>query len=205
MRSSFVLFAGAAALAAMLAGCRVEKSTHGDGKEVNISTPFGGMHVKTNGADVLASIGLPGYPGAQAVNDDGNDNRSADVDMSFGGFQLRVKKADYRTDDSPEKVEAFYRDGMKRFGDVIACRDNHVVGSPARTVEGLTCENNEDKHHISVDDHSGNNQLELKAGSEQHQHIVEIEPDGGGTKIGLVVLDLPGKMTSGSENDDKRQ
>ena len=96
---------------AMLAGCRVEKSTHGDGKEVNISTPFGGMHVRTN-ADVLTSIGLPAYPGAQPMYDDGNDNRSADVDMSFGGFQLRVKKADFRTDDAPDKVEAFYRDGL---------------------------------------------------------------------------------------------
>jgi predicted small secreted protein len=204
MRSSVVLFAGVAALAAMLAGCRVEKSTHGDGKDVNISTPFGGMHVKTNGADVLASIGLPAYPGAQAVNDDGDDNRSADVDMSFGGFQLRVKAAKYRTDDSPEKVEAFYRDGMKRFGDVITCQNNQVVGSPAKTAEGLGCDN---KHggHVTVDDSPSKHKRELKAGSEQHQHIVEIEPDGGGTKIGLVVLDLPGKMTSGSENDDRRQ
>ena len=186
---------------AMLAGCRVEKTTNGDRKDVNISTPFGGMHVKTNGADVLASIGLPGYPGAQAVNDDGNDNRSADVDMSFGAFQLRVKKADFRTDDSPDKVEAFYRNGMKRFGDVIACRDNHLVGGPARTADGLTCDNGHNGH-VTVDDHEGNNQLELKAGSKQHQHIVEIEPDGGGTKIGLVALDLPGKMTV-DDGDDK--
>ena len=33
--------------------------------------------------------------------------------------------------------------------------------------------------------------LELKAGSRQHQHIVAINPEGTGTKLGLVALDLP--------------
>jgi hypothetical protein len=195
----FAIWVAMGMATAMLAGCRVEKKTHGDGKEVNISTPFGGMHVRTNEADMLASIGLPGYPGAQAVNDDGNDNRSADVDMSFGSFKLRVKKAEYRTDDSPEKVEAFYRNGMKRFGDVIACRDNHTVGEPARTAEGLTCDSRRNGH-VSLDDHAGNNKLQLETGSKQHRHIVEIEPDGDGTKIGLVALDLPGKMTLDDED-----
>ncbi|HEY4380337.1 MAG TPA: hypothetical protein VGN01_08320 [Acidobacteriaceae bacterium] len=200
-RNSAVLLVGGAALAGLLGGCRVEKSTHGDGKDVNISTPFGGMHVRTNGADAMTGIGLPSYPGAEAAYDDGNDNRSANVDMSFGAFQLRVKKADFRTDDAQDKVEAFYRDGMKRFGDVIACRNGHAVGSPERTVEGLTCDN-EGNHHISVDDHAGNNKLELKAGSKTHLHIVEIEPDGSGTKFGLVALDLPGKVTA-DERDGK--
>jgi hypothetical protein len=174
-----------------MAGCRVEKSTHGDSKDVTISTPFGGMHVKTNGQDVPASIGLGVYPGAQAVSDDGNDNQSADVDMSFGHFQLRVKKASYRTNDSPDKVEAFYRTELKRYGVVIACRNGKLVGSPARTDEGLTCDRNADRH-VTVDDHAGKDELELKTGSEQHQHLVEIDRDGGGTKIALVALDLPG-------------
>jgi len=179
----------------LAAGCRVEENKHGDSKDVQISIPFGGMHVKTNNADVAGSIGLAAYPGAQAVNDDGDDNRSADVDMSFGGFRLRVKEAKYRTGDSMEKVEAFYRGEMKRFGDVIACRDDHTVGTPAKTLEGLTCDSSHNAH-VTVDDHEGNNKLELKAGSKQYQHIVEIEPDGSGTKFGLVALDLP------KSNDD---
>jgi hypothetical protein len=43
--------------------------------------------------------------------------------------------------------------------------------------------------------------LELKAGSAQHQHLVEIDPEGSGTKFGVVALELPGKMFSG--DDDK--
>jgi hypothetical protein len=198
-RGSLAALLGAAVLATLLAGCRVEENKNGDSKDVNISTPFGGMHVKTNDTDAHASIGLPVYPGAQPVKEDDDNNRSADVDMSFGGYQLRVKVAKDHTDDSPAKVEAFYRDAMKRFGDVIACRDDHSVGAPSRTREGLTCERGQNGR-VNIDDHEGNNKLELKTGSKQHQHIVEIEPDGGGTRIELVGLDLPT-----ANSDDNRQ
>jgi predicted small secreted protein len=204
---SFVLCASVAALSGLLAGCRVEKTTNGDSKDVKIVTPFGGMNVKTNDADALAGIDLPAYPGAVAVKkDSGNDdNHSANVDMSFGGFKLKVKVAAFRTDDSPDKVESFYRDGMKRFGDVIVCKNNQPIGSPAKTGEGLTCDN---KHggHVSVNNDTSNHLMELKAGSEQHQHLVTMDQDGGGTKFSLVVLDLPGKISyDGDVDSDKRQ
>ena len=122
------------------------------------------------------------------------DNGSADVNMSFGGFQLRVKAVSYRTGDSPEKVEAFYRAGLKRFGDVIACRDNRAVGSPARTQEGLTCDNN--MGTTTRGRQAGEGRAGAEGGIDQHQHIVEIDAEGGGTKIGLVALDLPGDASS---------
>jgi len=195
--------AAAGLAVALLAGCRVESDKHGDSDDVKIATPFGGMQVKTNDAVVVEGIGLPTYPGAQLVKKD-KDDGSVDVNMSFGSFQLRVKAVSYRTGDSPEKVETFYRAGLKRFGDVIACRDNRVVGSPARTQEGLTCDNNNGNHY-SVDDKPEKGALELKAGSQQHQHIVEIDAEGGGTKIGLVALDLPGNATSQSGDEQNRQ
>jgi hypothetical protein len=200
--------AGLAAMglaAALLAGCEVETHKSGNGEDVKVATPFGGLRVKTDSADVLSSIGLPAYPGAEMVKKDKDkDNGSADVNMSFGGFQLRVKAMGFRTGDSPEKVVAFYRDGMKRFGDVIECRSERAVGTPVRTTEGLTCDN---KHggHIDVDDHPSKNKIELKAGSEQHQHLVEIETDDGGTKFGLVALDLPGRFFSDSGDDNDKQ
>jgi hypothetical protein len=47
--------------------------------------------------------------------------------------------------------------------------------------------------------------MELKTGSQQHQHIVALDPDGGGTKIGLVALDLPGKLSFGDSKDDDKE
>lgn len=203
MRTQQIAVWAAMGVAAMLmAGCHVEENQHGDSKDVKIVTPFGGMNVTTNDKDVLASIGLPAYPGAVAVNKDDDKDRSADVDMSFGDYKLRVKVANFRTDDSMDKVEAFYRDGLRRYGGAIACRNNLAVGSPATTAEGLTCNNTHDKH-VTVDN-PGTHQLELKAGSERHQHIVTIDPDGGGTKFSLVVLDLPGNMGDG-DNGGKRE
>jgi hypothetical protein len=201
LRVAGVAAAGLAAL--LLAGCRVESDKHGDSDNVKISTPFGGMQVKTNDAVATEGLGLPVYPGAQLLKKDKN-NGAADVNMNFGSFQLRVKAVSYRTGDSPEKVEAFYRAGLKRFGDVIACRDNRIVGTPARTLEGLTCDNNNGNHY-SVDDKPEKGALELKAGSQQHQHLVEIDAQGGGTKIGLVALDLPGDATSQSGDEQDRQ
>ena len=80
----------------LLAGCQVDSRDKGDGKEVKIATPFGGMHVTTNDKAVLEQIGLAAYPGATSVKKDKEDG-AADVDMSFAGFQLRVRAVGFRT------------------------------------------------------------------------------------------------------------
>ena len=93
---------------ALVSGCRIESDKHGDNDNVKIATPFGGMTVKTNDAAVVEGLGLPVYPGAELVKKDKN-NGAADVNISFGSFQLRVNAASYRTKDSPDQVTAFYR------------------------------------------------------------------------------------------------
>jgi hypothetical protein len=190
--------------ALLATGCRVESDDHGDGKNVKIATPFGGMSVKTDDASVLEAIGLPGYPGAVLVkkDKDKNNDGAADVNFSFGSFQLKVKAASYRTPDSPDKVQAFYRKALGRYGDVILCKNNRPVGTPTQTAEGLTC-SDEKGNHISVDD-DVSGKMELKAGSKMHQHIVGIDPDGSGTKFGMVALDLPGHFMSDDSNADEQ-
>jgi hypothetical protein len=184
----------AALLAASLIGCHVETHKNGDSDNVKIGTPFGGLQVRTNDSSALENMGMTAYPGAQMVQKNGEKgDGAADVDMHFGGFRMRVKAVTYRTQDPPDKVEAFYRDDLKRYGDVLTCAGETPVGTPAKTMQGLTC-HNEHEGHISVDDPKGKGNLELKTGSPQHQHIVAIEPDSGGTKFGLVVLDLPGHV-----------
>jgi hypothetical protein len=202
MRTRQLLSVALIGAGALALGCRVDTHKNGDGDNVKIATPFGGMQVKTNDAAVQTGIGLPEYPGAVLVKKDKNSG-AADINMSFGRFQLRVKAVSYRTDDAPDKIQAFYRNAMRRFGDVILCSDNHPVGTPVRTAEGLTCDKERDNHVAVREDASGD--IELKAGSQQHQHIVTIEHDGGGTKFGLVALDLPGHISIGEKDSDERQ
>jgi len=202
MRTQRFAITAVMVVAGLVSGCQVDTHKDGNSDNVKVSTPFGGLQVKTNDAVALETIGLPQYPGAVLVKRD-KDDGAADVNMNFGSFHLRVKAVGYRTDDSPDKVEAFYRDGLKRFGDVIACRDGHPIGIPVKTLDGLTCDDSS-QGHVRVDNGPSKHSLELKAGSPQTQHIVEIDQDGSGTKFGLVALELPTKASLGSEDDDTR-
>ncbi len=196
----------------LMAGCEIQKRGEGENKDVKIETPFGGMRVKTNDAVSIEDIGLPAYPGATPVKND-KDSSSADVSMNFGSFHLGVRAAGFHTTDSPARVEAFYRDGLKYYGDVIACRDDQAVGEPERTADGLTCDDKGSKANVNLSSDRKNGakkkdkdeyELKLKAGSKGHQHIVAISADGSGTKFGLVALDLPMHMGTSSD-DDRRQ
>lgn len=197
----------AAAIAAMTmlmtSGCRVTEHKNGNNENVDIGTPFGGVHVKTNN-EVSGGLGLTPYPGAVLEKNDksGKTDGAADVDMSFGRFHLGVKAASYLTPDSPSMVLAFYKKDMARYGVVLECDGHHAVGSVSRTPEGLTCDDEGSKNRISwstSDDGSSAN--ELRAGSKMHQHIIGIEKKHGQTKIGMVALDLPSAFTSKSDRD----
>jgi hypothetical protein len=172
-----------------VAGCiRVEKDSNGDKKNVKIDTPLGGLHVRSDQTSA-ADLGLPAYPGAQVAPDHDGD-KSADVHLGFGKFQLRVRVVSYETPDPHDKVIAFYKNAMGRFGDVITCDGNRAVGSPTITSEGLTCtlEHHPDVQISGVSDDAG---LTLRAGSKHHQHIFAIKDGGAGTRFSLVELELP--------------
>jgi hypothetical protein len=194
------------ALAAGMAGCMIhtEKDASGKDKKVQIDTPFGGVHVNTD-QTTAADLGLPVYPGATSVKGDG-DHKSADVRLGFGEWELRVKAVSYQTADSQDKVTAFYKKALGRYGNVITCQNNAPVGTPAITTEGLTCADDGKHNNIQIDQgdyHVGKGNLELKAGSKHHQHIVGFEsPKDSQTRFALVALDLPAVIDSDSEKSD---
>ncbi len=84
-----------AALALLVAGCRVENHGAKD-DDVDIATPFGGLSVKTNDAAVQQGVGLAVYPGATLVKREKGDDSAADVNLSFGDFHLGVKALTHR-------------------------------------------------------------------------------------------------------------
>jgi hypothetical protein len=193
MKKIMVFVAAASVL--WVCGCRVQVDKNSDGKDKNvkIDTPLGGLHVRagdTNAADV----GLPVYPGA-VITPDNDGDKSADIHMGFGDWQMRVKVVNYQTSDGQDKVLDFYQKALGRYGNVIRCQGNAVVGTPATTSEGLTCD--EGDAHVQNVQISGD--LSLKAGSRHHQHIVAIEKKSDpGTRFALVELQLPAAIDKDS-------
>jgi hypothetical protein len=194
------------ALAAGVAGCRihVDKDSNGEEKNVQVDTPFGGVHVNTD-QTTAADLGLPAYPGAQLVKDK-DDHQSADVHMGFGKWELRVRAVSYETPDKQDQVLAFYKKALSRYGDVITCENKAPQGTPTHTAEGLTCADDSHHHHVDVDAGSYNTEnggLQLKAGSERHQHIMGFDaPQNGQTCFELVALDLPDVDTDNSNKSN---
>jgi hypothetical protein len=197
---------GGLALIAGMTGCfrvHVDKDANGDDKNVQVDTPFGGVHVNTNQTSA-SDLGLPVYPGATQSADD-DKHKSADVHLGFGEWELRVRAVSYTTGDSQDKVTAFYKKALGRYGDVITCQGNTPVGMPTATSEGLTCADDKG-NNVKIDrgDYgSSNNGLELKAGSKRHQHVVGFEdPRNGQTRFALVALDLPAGLDKNSGKSD---
>jgi hypothetical protein len=183
-----ILIAAAAALL-LLAGCtvNVKKQANGQDKQVDINTLVGGIHVSKD-ADV-SDIGLDVYPGArlkekdQDKNKDGND-KSANVRISGFGFGLKVVALEYESDDAPEKIIGFYKDRLKKYGNVLEChtsKGNWNVNTQRHGSNELTCAG------------SGGSDIELKVGKQNDQHIVAVKAEGKGSTFSLVYVRTHGK------------
>jgi hypothetical protein len=187
MKDGILILTSLAVLAAGVGGCRVDKSNNGE--NVKIATPFGAIAVNKD-QPTTAEIGLPAYPGS--VLDTGDDgNHSAKVDLGFGDWKLRVKVARYSTAHNRDQVLSFYRKALSEYGTVIECVGEKPVGSPASTGEGLTCDHT-GHGHAAVPGGLITEDLQLKAGSPRHQHIVAFKAGGASaTQYSLIALDLP--------------
>lgn len=171
---------------ALLCACsvNVKKDDGGEDKNVDIKTPFTDIHVEKN-AD-SRDAGLPVYPGSKLKPKTGDDDSSANVNLSAFGFGLKVVVLKYQNNDSPEKISKFYQNELKKYGGVLEC---HTSQHADYDGAGLKPDSSQLK---CTGDNSGNI-IELKAGTEGNQHIVAIEPDGKGTDFTLVYVHTYGK------------
>jgi hypothetical protein len=179
---------GVATLAALLlpaCSINVKKEQNGQDKQVDINTPVGGIHV-SKGADA-ADVGLAVYPGAHLKqNDSDGKDKSANVNISSFGFGLKVVALEYQSDDKPDKLVAYYKDQLKKYGKVLECHTSHFDVDP--DIKG----SDHGSHELTCEGSSGNN-IELKVGTKENQHIVAVEPDGKGSSFSLVYVRTHGK------------
>jgi hypothetical protein len=174
-----------------LPGCNVNVKKDGEGKEknVDIETPVGGLHVAKD-ADVR-DLGLPVYSGARRreQTDDRNDN-GAHINISTSLFGIKVVAIEFLSDDPPEKLVAYYKDQLKKYGNVLECHTHNR--HPGTNMNGE--DTSGDSKKLKCEDDQNGKTVELKVGTEQNQHIVSIKPadDGKGSDFGLVYIQMRG-------------
>jgi hypothetical protein len=128
-------------------------------------------------------IGLPLYPGSRRHKDDSDDSSSIQLGAWGGssGFKLLVLKMD--SDASPDKVTAFYRKALSKYGKVLNCSD---AAEKNKSSDGLDCES----------DHADKDETVLKSGRKDAKHIVSIKSNGSGSVYDLVYVEAKGSLSS---------
>ena len=173
----------------LLSGCsvNVQKEANGQDKQVDIKTLLGGVHVSRQ-ADI-ADIGLAVYPGARLKEEDSDgSDKSANVNISGFGYGLKVVALQYESDDAPGKVLSFYRNQLKKYGDVLECHT-----SPGNWNVNMGSHGVKHGSNVLTCDGSSGNETELKVGKQDDQHIVAVEPVGKGSSFSLVYVRTHGK------------
>jgi hypothetical protein len=171
----------------------VKKDNNGEDKKVDIETPVGGIHV-SKGADVR-DTGMPVYPGARQKDDDkSGDEKSANVNISAGFFGLKVVAVEFLSDDPPEKVTAYYKDQLKKYGVILECHTTNRHGDSGDVDVNVGKDGDKkDSRQLKCDQSSGPT-IELKVGTKDNQHLVAISPQdkGKGTDFALVYVQTRG-------------
>ena len=175
----------------LLPGCsvNVKKESNGQDKQVDIKTLVGGIHVSKD-ADV-SDTGLTVYPGAhlKQKDSDGGD-KSANVNISGFGFGLKVVALEYESDASPATLVSFYKDQLKKYGNVLECHTSSHLDVNMKMSDDHGSKSNSSE--LTCDSHNGKN-VELKVGTRDNQHIVAVEPEGKGSNFSLVYVRTHGK------------
>jgi len=174
--------AGLGLLLLPLAGCSIQvENGPGRDADVDIRTPAGTIAVHT--AEDAGDTGLPVYPGAWPTHDRG-DRDNADVDISTSWFGVKVAAAHFESDDSPERVLAFYRDEMDRIGDFTECR-GEVKFRRRDGRKAPVCR-----------ERPWSSEVKLVAGTEDRQRVVSVKPAHSGSEFSLVYVETSGKLLS---------
>jgi hypothetical protein len=163
------------AVAAVLGIPAFGQNSGSQDKNLDVRSSIGDLHIGKDGDAKKA--GLPLYPGARAKTDDQNSDQ-ANFGLLTESFGMKLIVAKYESDDPPIKVVDFYRDKLKKYGKVLECHGHDHGGDVDVNDSGKDSKSNE----LKCEQNSGP-VTELKAGTEDNQHIVAIEPrkDTGST------------------------
>ena len=126
--------------------------------------------------------GLPLYPGARPHKDEKDDSSGAKMGLWGSSFGFKLVALKMESDDSQEKVAAFYQKALAKYGTVLNCSDSSKTQSDKDKNESskkLTC----------GDDHPDPGGVLFKVGSKEKQHLVSVKPNGTGCIFHIVYLE----------------
>ena len=180
-------FIALAALLLLPAGRAAAQNTNRDDEDKNLDLQ---LHV---GKDADArKVGLPLYPGARLKHDEENQNRT-NFALLTGAFGMKLVVASYDSGDAPSKVIAYYREQLKRYGRVLECRTKKSGDDVHANVH---TQDSKESKQLKCDGDNAGNIVELKAGTEDNQHVVSVEPaeTGKGSTFALVYVYTRGQQ-----------
>jgi hypothetical protein len=151
----------------------------------DVRSSVGDMHLGKD-ADARAA-GFALYPGARVRHEEKNDPINFGIFMAAFGFKIVAVK--YESDDAPDKVIAFYREKLKKYGKVLECHNAKDKD------EGATVDDDEKSKELKCSGDNTGPVTELKVGTQNNQHVVAVEaPEGhGGSTFALVYVRARGK------------
>jgi hypothetical protein len=180
-KPSFLLFGAALLSLGAFSGCSVSthESENGKKNDVDVRTPFGSVSVHEGNTDVK-DTGLALYPGARVKKDsDEEHHQDAKVNISSSFFGAKVVALTFESNDSPDKVLAFYRKEMGKYGKVVDCTGGFSLNFHRHRDKDapVTCDGHDSGHEYKE---------ELKVGTEGNQRVLAIKPSGNGSEFALV-------------------
>ncbi len=169
----------------VLIGCSVHTSEHkdanGKSENVDIRTPFGSISVNESSTEAK-DTGLQLYPGARPKSGSRDDKHSANVDISSSMMGIKVVAREFQSEDSPDKVLAYYKKQMDKYGNVIQCSGHF-------NDRGFTYRKRDFDEPVSCNGSDSNKaEQTLKVGTESNQHVVAVKPSGSGSEFALVFV-----------------
>ncbi len=171
--------------------CAREKAQKDTSKDKEVSVTVQGPQTDAglivSARATAKEVGLPIYPGAIPHKDQDKDHDSPAAKLglwgSSFGFKLVVLKMESK--DAPREVVDYYQKALAKYGTVLDCTN------ATRAQDG----NNEKSEKLSCgDDKPEKGGMLFKAGTNQKQHIVGVQPNGTGTIFQLLYVEVRGEQ-----------
>jgi hypothetical protein len=139
-----------------------------------------GAGIELNHPSSTSDVGLPAYPGAVIRRDAPDDGDGLNLALWGGSLGFKLALVKFSSGDPVDKVAAFYRDAMARYGTVLDCTGPRPA-APAPTDKKVLACNKDDKGEAG-------GKL-YKVGTPNQQRIVHIKPLSGRVEFDMVKIE----------------